>query len=129
MQDGLKKVLTKATDYSGSKSRKVGKGILGVIIVLLLGALGLEATNNDFDLGKLLSGESLSESKVMRDMQGNVVTDGSGKATDEYNCEDFATQSEAQTFFDNAGGVAGDTNNLDGDSDGVACESLPATAR
>ena len=29
------------------------------------------------------------------------------------------------TFFDKAGGVSKDTNRLDGDNDGEACESLP----
>ena len=125
MDDKLKDVVDKATDYSGSKSRKVGKGILGIVIVILLGALGLESTNTDFDLGKLLGGSSVKEAKVMRDKQGNVVTDGSGKATDEYNCDDFATQVEAQSFFLKAGGVSKDTNRLDGNSDGVACQDLP----
>jgi|CXWL01.1.fsa_nt_gi hypothetical protein len=119
------KVLNKATDYSGSKSRKAGKSILAVVIVILLGALGLEATNNDFDLGKLMNGASMSEAKVMRDKEGNVVTNGSGKATDEYNCTDFTTQPQAQRFFTNAGGVGKDTNRLDGNSDGIACQDLP----
>lgn len=125
MNDKLNDVMHKATDYSGSGKRKIGKGILGVVIVLLLGALGLETTNNDFDLGKLLNGSSLQESKVMRDKEGNVVTDGSGKATDEYNCSDFSTQPQAQNFFVKAGGPSKDTNRLDGNNDGVACQDLP----
>ena len=39
------------------------------------------------------------------------------------NCGDFSSQSEAQAFFEAAGG--GDPHRLDGDGDGVACESLP----
>lgn len=104
--------------------KKTFKPILMGVIALLLAALGLEATNNDWDLGKLLSGSSLSEAKVMRDKEGNVVTSG-GKYTDEYNCDDFTTQDQAQKFFKNAGGPSTDTNRLDGDNDGVACESLP----
>jgi hypothetical protein len=65
------------------------------------------------------------ETKVMRNKLGDVVTDGSGKATDEYNCSDFATQPEAQAFFEKAGGVSKDTNRLDGNKDGVACQDLP----
>lgn len=125
---------------------KTGKKkiLLGVIVVLL-GALGLEISNNDFDLGSILSGSSISDSKVerdtngdvkrdsigniitkvMRDKAGNVTTDGTGKATDEYNCADFSTQAEAQTFFIKAGGVSKDTNRLDGNNDGVACQDLP----
>ncbi len=40
-------------------------------------------------------------------------------------CGDFATHAEAQAFFYAAGGPARDPHKLDGDSDGVACESLP----
>ena len=106
---------------------KWGKGILGVVIVLLLGALGLELGNQDFDLGKLLSGEGVEESRVLRDKEGNVVPEGTtgAKATDEYNCDDFETQPEAQAFFEKAGGPSEDPHNLDGDDDGEACESLP----
>lgn len=144
MDDKIKDVLKKATDYSGSTKRKFSKGILGVVIVILLGALGLEVSNNDFDLGSIFSGSSVSDSKVMRDEQGNVLYDedgnvitrvmrdkngnevtSGGKYTDEYNCDDFSTQTEAQNFFTKAGGLRHDTNGLDGDKDGVACESLP----
>jgi hypothetical protein len=106
------------------KQKRVFKPILIVILAILAGAFGLEASNNDWDLGKLFSGSSLSEAKVMRDKEGNVVTSG-GKYTDEYNCDDFKTQPEAQKFYTNAGGVSEDTNRLDGDKDGEACESLP----
>lgn len=42
------------------------------------------------------------------------------------NCSDFATQAEAQAYFESHGGSP--TNNVDGldrDHDGIACESLP----
>ncbi len=106
-------------------SKKIIRVILGGAIAILVGALGLELTNNDWNLGTLLKTGSTTAAKVLRDKQGNVVTSG-GKATDEYNCDDFASQKESQLFFDNAGGTTGDTNRLDGDKDGVACESLPA---
>ena len=109
---------------SSEKTKNILKPILGVVFVILAAAFGLEATNNDWDLGKLLQGESMEEARVMRDKSGNVVESG-GKYTDEYNCDDFSTQAEAQAFFDKAGGVSQDTNRLDGDKDGVACESLP----
>jgi hypothetical protein len=105
-------------------TKKVLKPVLVVLLAILAGAFGLEASNNDWDLGKLLSGSSPAEARVMRDKEGNVVTEG-GKYTDEYNCDDFSTQPEAQAFFEKAGGVSKDTNRLDGDSDGIACESLP----
>lgn len=128
-------------------TKKIVKPVLGVVIALLLGAFGLTATNNDWSLNSILSGSSVKDAKiqtdqkgnlkqnaagdfitrVMRDKAGNIVPTGQtgGKYTDEYNCSDFATQPEAQTFFDNAGGVKGDVNGLDGNKDGVPCESLP----
>jgi hypothetical protein len=105
-------------------TKKVVKPILMVVIAILLGAFGLEVSNNDWDLGKLLSGSSVSEARVMRDKEGNVVTSG-GKYTDEYNCDDFSTQPEAQKFFEKAGGPNKDVNRLDGNNDGVACQDLP----
>ena len=67
---------------------------------------------------------------MTRDKNGNVVPEGTAgaKYTDEYNCADFSAQGDAQRFFDKAGGVGHDTNRLDGDKDGVACEDLPRGA-
>lgn len=132
-------------------TKKTLKPILGVVIALLLGAFGLTATNNDWDLNSILSGNSVKDSKiqtdekgnlkqndagnfvtrVMRDKLGNVIPTGQtgGKYTDEYNCSDFSTQPEAQAFYDKAGGVKGDVNGLDGNNDGVPCESLPKTKK
>lgn len=42
-----------------------------------------------------------------------------------YNCTDFKTQDEAQAVFIACGGVANDVHRLDGNGDGVACETLP----
>lgn len=107
---------------------------LVVIFITLLAAFGLEFTKNDWDLQKLWETKSFQESKVTRDTQGNILfdklgnmtTDGTkGKKADEYNCDDFSTQPESQTFFEKVGGVGNDVNRLDGDKDGEACESLP----
>lgn len=114
----------KAFQNADEKTKKIAKPILWGALVLLLGAFGFEVSNNDWDLGKILSGSSMADAKVMRDIDGNVVTDG-GKATDAYNCDDFAAQTQAQKFFTNAGGPSKDTNGLDGDNDGEACEGLP----
>ncbi len=123
--------------------------MIGIGLVLLV-ALGFEVANTDVDLGSVMQGESLSDSvierdaegnleasadggfltRVLRDREGNVVAEGTAgaKFEDEYNCDDFETQPEAQTFFENAGGVANDVNRLDGNKDGVACQALPAGA-
>lgn len=151
IKQGLGNVVKKATDYSGTTQRKTAKGIIGVVIVLLLGALGMEVSNNDFDLGSIFSGNSVQDSKIQRDANGNLQTNKDGsfvtklmrdklgnvvpegtagaKYTDEYNCDDFKTQDEAQAFFIKAGGVNKDTNRLDGDNNGIACQSLPKTAK
>lgn len=128
-------------------TKKILKPVFGAIILLLLGAFGLTATNNDWDLNSILSGSPVDEAKiqtdqsgnlkqddagnfitkVMRDKAGNIVPTGQAgaKYTDEYNCSDFATQPEAQAFYDKAGGVKGDVNGLDANDDGVPCQSLP----
>jgi hypothetical protein len=51
--------------------------------------------------------------------------DDSPSAFVDRNCADFATQQEAQSFFENAGGPNEDPHRLDGDGDGIACETLP----
>ena len=120
--------------------------MIGVILILLA-AFGLEVANTDVDVGSVIDGNSVSESvierdedgnlleseggglltRILRDREGNPVAEGTegAKYTDEYNCDDFETQPEAQAFFLNAGGVSNDTNRLDGNKDGVACQSLP----
>lgn len=49
---------------------------------------------------------------------------GTGPFVDR-NCDDFATQDEAQRFFEQEGGPGKDPHGLDADSDGIACENLP----
>ncbi len=119
---------------TSEKTKKFLKPLLIGVGALLLGAFGLEASNNDFDLGKLFSGSTLEESKVARDdsgnilydKEGNVVTDSTiGKKASDYNCDDFTTQPEAQKFFQKMGGVDKDIYRLDGNNDGQACEALP----
>lgn len=42
-----------------------------------------------------------------------------------YNCSDFSTHAEAQSVFEYCGGTSNDIHRLDGDNNGIACESLP----
>ncbi len=107
---------------------------LAVIFLTLLAALGLEVTQNDWDLGKLIETKSFESSKVSRDesgnllfdLDGNITTDSSkGKKADDYNCDDFENRKKAQSFFEKVGGTDNDLNRLDGDKDGEACEALP----
>lgn len=108
--------------------------VLAIAFIALLGAFGLEATQNDWDLGKLWETKSFQESKVSRDESGNILFDklgnittdkSKGKKADDYNCADFSTRPEAQSFFLKVGGTGNDINRLDGNKDGEACESLP----
>ena len=52
-----------------------------------------------------------------------VGPSGTSGVFQDRDCGDFASHAEAQAFFENA--RAGDPHRLDGDGDGVACESLP----
>ncbi len=149
IKDQIGDVLKDKFSAENLKPKTGKKKVLLGVLVLLLSALGLEIGNTDFDLGSILSGNSISDSAVVRDEKGNlqkdaqgnlitkimrnkagdIVTDGSGKETDKYNCSDFSTQDEAQTFFKKAGGVSKDTNRLDGNKDGVACQDLPKATK
>ena len=141
----------KPIENASPGTKRILKPLLGGLLAILAAAFGLELSNNDWDVGKMAKGTPASEAKilrdkngnirrdslgqiitrVMRDKKGNIVPEGTAgaKHTDEYNCSDFATQPEAQQFYDNAGGVSHDTNKLDGDKDGIACESLPKGAK
>ncbi len=107
---------------------------LAIAFLALLAALGMEVSNKDWDMGQLIKTRSFEQSEVARDSSGNVLFDifgntttdsTKGKGADEYNCDDFDTQPEAQSFYKKVGGLGNDLNRLDGDKDGVACESLP----
>ena len=100
--------------------------VIGIIIMLLV-ALGLEATNNDWDLEKLAETHSFSESKIQRDDNGNLIM-GAMCNPDEkfdYNCDDFKYQEEAQSVYEKCHKNGLDIHHLDGDNNGVACQNLP----
>jgi len=113
------------------KKARIG---LIVVFITLLAAFGLEVSQKDWDLQKLWSTKSFQKSEVKRDVKGNILFDKLGNVTtdskigkksDEYNCSDFSTQSEAQAFYLKVGGLGNDVNRLDGDKDGTSCEALP----
>jgi hypothetical protein len=54
-----------------------------------------------------------------------VTLKASAYGSNEYNCSDFSTQEEAQAVYDQD---TSDPNHLDGDYDGIACESLPSAS-
>lgn len=108
----------------------VAKGILIAAIAVLFAAFGMEATNHDYDVKKAIETHSLSAAKIERDpTTGNIVNvDAFCNAEQrDYNCKDFKTQPEAQSVYDRCKGLGKnmDVYGLDGDKDGLVCESLP----
>ncbi len=99
--------------------------MIGIGVVLLV-ALGLEASNTDVDLGKLVETGSLSESMIKRDENGKALY-GATCEENVYNCGNFKTQPEAQEVYDTCNSAENpDRHGLDRDGDGIACQSLPA---
>ena len=104
--------------------KKLRLWMIGIAVVLLA-ALGMEASNTDIDLGKLISGESVQDSMIKRDVSGNPIF-GASCEENVYNCGDFKTQGEAQEVYDTCHTSENiDRHGLDKDGDGVACQSLP----
>ena len=79
--------------------------------------VGLEQTARKNGAGCLWAGDMGSDGN-----QGFQDFDPLGPDRD---CGDFATQIEAQEFYEAAGGPTTDRHRLDGDDDGLACEALP----
>jgi hypothetical protein len=94
--------------------------------VVLFGALGLEMSNTDIDLGKMIETGSIKESIIKRTAEGNIAI---GAVCDEgnvYNCSDFVNQQEAQEVFEACDWGKNDIHGLDRDKNGVACQGLPS---
>ena len=99
--------------------------MIGIGVVLLV-ALGLEASNTDVDLGRLVETGSLSESMIKRDENGKALY-GATCEENVYNCSNFKTQPEAQEVYDTCTSAENrDRHGLDKDGNGLACQSLPA---
>ena len=112
------------------------------LIILLLGALGLQVIDYDIDLGTLMETKSLTESRVenVTDSEGNsysVVTGTCNRDDFDLNCADFDTQEQAQDQYDVCADEIQSKNpsidlrkldiyGLDWDNDGIVCEALPA---
>ena len=97
---------------------------LVAIFILLLVALGLETSGNDWDLGKLLKTGSFSESKIERTVDNQWLFDNCNE--DSLNCASFKYQEDAQDIYDECIQGGRDVHRLDGDNDGIVCEMLPS---
>lgn len=99
--------------------------MIGIGVVLLV-ALGLEASNTDVDLGRLVETGSLSDSMIKRDANGKALY-GATCEENVYNCSNFKTQPEAQEVYDTCTTAENrDRHGLDKDGNAIACQSLPA---
>jgi hypothetical protein len=91
----------------------------------LLAALGLATAAVDIDASACTQ-KCKKKPKDKRAACKQKCKDKDGGSSRDYDCADFATQRDAQRFFEQEGGPRDDPHGLDGDGDGVACESLPA---
>lgn len=111
------------------------KVVLGGAIALLLVAFGMESTNHDYDVGKLIQTGSFAASAIQRDASGNLLPESvdafCNAEKQDYNCPDFKSQPEAQSVYQRCKtlGKNMDVYHLDGDKDGKVCEALPQAAR
>jgi hypothetical protein len=101
---------------------------LAAAFIALFAALGLEVSNNDWDIGKLIQTGSFEESKVEKTSNGTWKI-GEECTKDKMNCANFTYREDAQDLFKKCGGTSNDINGLDGDKDGIVCESLPLKSR
>jgi hypothetical protein len=120
----------------------IKKGFAIGLGILLLAAIGIQTFDYDLDLGTLWDTGSIEQSRVTHTKDGITIrgscaipTQGSG----DLNCANFSTRAEAQAKYDQcANDIASynadvdaakvkslDIYGLDGDKDGVVCESLP----
>lgn len=98
------------------------KVVLAGIFLVLLVALGLETSGNDWDLGKLIETGSLEQSKVEQKGDRWQIDDKCQK--EKLNCDNFEYQEDAQELFEYCGGKENDIHGLDGDKDGTVCEAV-----
>ena len=95
------------------------------LFILLLAALGMEVTGNDWDLGELIKTGSFEESRIEK-TEGGTWLIGEECQKDKFNCANFSYQEDAQDLFEKCGGLENDIHRLDRDKDGLVCEALPS---
>jgi hypothetical protein len=110
--------------------------------IVLLAAIGVQTMDYDLDLGSLWAGKSIQESRVQQKdgvkLMGSCVA-ASAKNKADLDCSNFKTQSEAQAKYDQCADQIASNNKsldkakimsldiygLDGNKNGIVCESLP----
>lgn len=94
----------------------------------LSGTVIVTATSDgEYAVNAQPSGPQLAEPAAPTQPEESELSATSSLAYDpagpDRDCGDFATQAEAQAFFEAAGGPQEDPHRLDGEGDGIACES------
>jgi hypothetical protein len=122
----------------------IKKGFAIGLGILLLGAIGIQSFDYDLDLGTLWSTGSIKESRVQHTKDGVVLKGDcvkpAGKAAEyDLDCNNFATQEEAQAKYDSCAAQIAKNNSgldqakimsldiygLDRNKNGIVCEALP----
>ncbi len=111
--------------------------------IVLLAAIGIQTFDYDLDLGSLWAGKSIADSRVQQTKDGiklmGSCVKAQGNTKDDLNCSNFKTQEEAQAKYDMCADQIASYNSgldtakvksldiygLDGNKNGVVCESLP----
>jgi micrococcal nuclease len=83
-----------------------------------------EARSNNRGLWGACGGADTPAASSGSPSQAPPPVSGGGGGGDR-DCSDFSSHREAQAFFEAEGGPGRDPHRLDGDGDGLACESLP----
>ncbi len=122
----------------------IKKGFAIGLGVLLLGAIGIQTLDYDLDLATLWETGSIKESRVQHTKDGVVLMGDCVKPagkSDAYDldCNNFATQAEAQEKYDSCAAQITSNNSgldkakvmsldvygLDRNKNGIVCEALP----
>jgi hypothetical protein len=125
----------------------IKKGFAIGLAILILAAIGIETFNYDLDLGKLWETGDIQASRVQHTKEGIKIMGSCvkpvGNDANELDCNNFSSQAEAQAKYDQCADEIASYNDgvdakkiksldlygLDGNNNGIVCESLSGTPR
>ena len=131
---------------------KIKAGLAIGLGIILLAAIGIQTYNYDLDLGTLWRTGNIQESRTQQvttkdgtvvRLTGNCVKPAGGDAGFDLNCSNFKTQPEAQAKYNECATAIAEANTglaaskimsldvygLDGNKNGIVCESLPGAPK
>jgi len=108
--------------HEPGKSKSIHKfnGWLIIVVAIIMATTFFNFYNTTEASKELLI---IIQSSIDSANEGNLIS--TQCSTNTFNCEDFGSQLEAQRVFLDCGGLSNDIHYLDGDEDGIACETLP----